>query len=46
MRQPTGGGEGSGGVVPGKQPLPQRQQNEGADRGFQEKAEGARPYPH
>ena len=30
----------------GKQPLPQRQQNEGDDRGLQETAEGAPPYPH
>ena len=30
----------------GKQPLTQRQQNKGDDRGLQETAEGAPPHPH
>ena len=29
-----------------EQPLTQRQQNKGDDRGLQETAEGAAPYPH
>ena len=33
-------------VVSGKQPVTQRQQNKGDDRGLQETAEGALPYPH
>ena len=33
-------------VVTAKQPLTQRQQNKGDDRGLQETAEGAPPYPH
>ena len=41
-----GGGEGTGSVVSGKHPLTQRQQNKGDDRGLQETAEGAPPYPH
>jgi hypothetical protein len=38
--------EGPDGVVAGKYPLPQRQQNKRADRGLQETAEGARPPIH
>ena len=41
-----GEGEGPGSVVPGKKPLTQCQLNKGADRGLQETAEGAPPYPH
>jgi hypothetical protein len=37
------GGEGSGNVLPEKQPLTQRQQNKGDDCGLQETAEAARP---
>ena len=40
-----GGGEGTQSVMSGKQPLTQRQQSKGDDRGLQETAEGAPPYP-
>ena len=42
----TIGGEGSGSVVPGKQPLTQRKKNNGEECGLQETAEGAPPYLH
>ena len=32
-----GGGQRPGSEVPGQQPLPQREQDKGADRGLQEK---------
>ena len=42
----SGGSQIPGSVLPGQQSLPQRQQDQGTDRGLQETEAVAHPHPH